>query len=336
MNEEILRDSEFMRKTLERNQKAKEGEERQFEQQTSDVLKKLMLLVGSCDLKIEAGEEKIDASNNHLPISTYISHGSRVLVQLPPSDKPDDIFNWLTKDSKIYNLYAATHGVKITEDTQKFYKEIKTSILKELFFNVIPKFLGFKKHTKHWGIDLAIGGYGENNYKGDKIEANGSNGHLYIYYEPSTPKKPGAMLIGIEPSSPKDPNHSKFGKADILSVTGGGKWSDLINQKWDGDTPHPLIPSKYNGMYINIDDQKAKDLLNLDLNHYGVNIGNQTPQKSISEINKNETLNIKEQQNISEIVKSQAHKIGNDIIEGDHSLIITESHRNNKEVIGHS
>jgi len=102
-----------------------------------EVYKRALTIIGSGDMKIVTtnGTAK-SASENLLPNVSYLSHGARVLIELPKGEGNDGLFNWLTSGNKevngtsiaktqkeaiadgkyVYNRYAATHGISISDN----------------------------------------------------------------------------------------------------------------------------------------------------------------------------------------------------------------------------
>lgn len=254
------------------------------EQNALDIYKKVINLLEITDLKITSQEGKtVSAHDNTLPIQSYLSHGSRVMVQLPPGSD-HSLFHYLTtpentsieeyklkektvtllQESPAFNRLAATHDISVIEkDGHLTVKENKgfmiglKSAVSSMFYSAakyVP-FLGNyinaeeKSITKHWGIDLAL--------NKDTPGIDSDHGHLYIHYEPATHDKPGGILLGIEASSPNSSNHSKFGSSDPYTATHGLLWEDLKKI-----TPSEIIiPSKYNGLTLGIKQEVITSLV---------------------------------------------------------------------------
>lgn len=62
-----------------------------------------------------------------------------------------------------------------------------------------------KSGKKHYGVNIGLGGIGNHNpISGNKIQANGEHGHLYVYYQAPTLENYGGILVGLEGSAPID------------------------------------------------------------------------------------------------------------------------------------
>ncbi|MEU6474094.1 hypothetical protein ABZ927_35945 [Streptomyces massasporeus] len=57
-------------------------------------------------------------------------------------------------------------------------------------------------HSHLYGLPLAVGGMGNNDYHGDTILPDESYGHLFMGYKPPTSKRDGALQVGIETAGP--------------------------------------------------------------------------------------------------------------------------------------
>jgi len=186
------------------------------------------------------------------------------------------LFNWIAsgnskldacsnnRNGSLYNRAAATHGISITKDDDKFVIQetkglligVKSAISSGVYslFSKIPgvSYLtnaDSNKVSKHWGMDLNL-----NRSSKDFSPINGENGHLYVHYKPATADKPGGMLIGVEAYSPNSSNHSKIGASDPYSAVEGLLWDDLVKCK---DLPHDVkVPIKYNGMSGKLTQEK--------------------------------------------------------------------------------
>ena len=210
----IEQDSKSLEAALNKYGKIAEGKDQDFEKNRSNVLKRALLLIGEGNPKITSTDDSKNkttklASENGLPNSFYITHGSRNLITIPRStDKnPDKLINWLVsgekdkkatdysvysqkdaleKDKLLYVRSAATHGVKFDEEG-KVTKETKgfwigaSDFLKNCcksFANLVGSFVGktpYPVTSHHFGIDYSL----EYNSPIDSKE----HGHLYLYYQ---------------------------------------------------------------------------------------------------------------------------------------------------------
>lgn len=261
------------------------------EQMSVDVYKRALALIGSGGLQIESNSgAKQSAAGNNLPVSSYLSHGTRVMIEIPP-DSGDTLANWLTSGDPnksgmsrkqnqlealgegkiVYNRSAATHDVSIEERVND--KGEKSFSLKEKkgFFIGFKDFIGnkFGMKTKHWGVDLAMNAeFGGKDSEGKIVDRpDGDHGHLYIHYNPPKDGKPGSMLIGIEGGAPTSHKHSKVGASDPLSPVDSSKFNELGTKKdiaGEREYESTLVPKTYGGMVIKLDQQNLDDIVKIN------------------------------------------------------------------------
>ncbi len=212
--EQVEQDSKSLESELNKFEKINEGQDRDFEKSRSDVLKRVLLLIGQGDPLITSQDDSKNkntrpASENELPCSFYITHGSRNLITIPKltddnmKQDPDKLINWLIsgdtgkkaidysvysqidaleKGNLLYVRSAATHGVKFDEqgtiikETQGLWIGIK-DFLKNFWkfaVNWVGSSIGqipYPVTSHHFGIDYSL----EYNSPIDSKE----HGHLY-------------------------------------------------------------------------------------------------------------------------------------------------------------
>jgi hypothetical protein len=261
------------------------------EQMSVDVYKRALALIGSGGLQINGNAgEKQSAADNNLPVSSYLSHGARVMIEIPPGSG-DTLANWLTsgdpdksgmsrkqsqqgaidEDKIVYNRSAATHDVSIKEKVNdKGEKEF--SLKEEKGFTIgLRDFVGnqFGMKTNHWGVDLAMNAeFGGKDSEGKIVgRPDGDHGHLYIHYNPPKDGKPGTMLIGIEGGAPTSHKHSKTGASDPLSPVDSSKFDDVKIKKdiaGEKEYENTIVPKKYGGMVVKLDQEKLNDIVKIN------------------------------------------------------------------------
>ena len=259
------------------------------ERDSAMLLRRMALLVGSGDLYVGEGgltpdiKTETPAATNHLPVATYLTHGSRVIVDLPPDrDNPNKVFDWLTQ-GKDFDRTAATHGVTRNAEGQVY--ETKTKGVADMMgyglrgaASYIP-FSGVQGGSYHKGFNVAM--YRPEDAPGS-VPADGKQGHVYMYYNPPTDKAPGELMFGIEEDAPGQANHSLTGGANPASATGGRRLEEVQTKvkkereegegvvvvekeekeggeeevkqhiEEEGGIALPIIPGKYNGMRIKL------------------------------------------------------------------------------------
>ncbi|MCF8462440.1 MAG: hypothetical protein K9G11_00840 [Rickettsiaceae bacterium] len=275
------------------------------------VYKRALIAIGAGGLDIHSKDGTKSAANNNLPVSSYLSHGARVMIEIP-ANSGDSFANWLTsgnprengmsrnqsqqgaidKDKKIvYNRSAATHDVSITKgkDGQYALKEKKGLGIgvKDFLSN---KILNTK--TNHFGVDLALNAeYNGKDSEGKLVaKPDGDHGHLYIHYIKPTQDKPGSMLIGIEGGSPASSKHSKTGASDSISAVDSSKFDDLAVKKQiatEEEYKDTIVPKKYGGMIVKLDQDKLKDIVQMKDTEMNHELAYVTPAKTPEEFKNN-------------------------------------------------
>jgi len=269
------------------------------------VYKRALMMMGSSGMTVTSEEgREVSASENNLPVSSYLSHGSRTMIQIPPGSN-DALINWLTsgetnKDGRsraqdpnqamsekepkyVYNRAAATHDVAVTGSGKVIEKKGFTIGLKDFLNN---KILG--KKTKHWGVDLAVDAeFGGLDGAGNRVmKPDGDHGHLYIHYTPATKDTPGSIMIGMEGAAPYSSKHSKTGASDPISPTGASKFDDLgMKKKAVGEPEYEgtEVPKKYNGIHASLKMEDISSITKLNAKDFSIELAEAIPGKSSGE-----------------------------------------------------
>lgn len=171
------------------------------------------------------------------PLAVAVSHGGRLLIQLPPVEgNPDFRFlDWLTGDTRLQDLYkrpAATHEIdRLKTPDPISLVNMGRKVLKEV------KPFGTKFSTKgtyHYGMNLALSGINQPSLHNANVNAceDGRHGHAYLCYKPPHHGKVGGMLIGIEGSEAGKWDmlghfHGLSATSSEVSMSGGMKFKKL-------------------------------------------------------------------------------------------------------------
>jgi hypothetical protein len=189
-------------------------------------------------------------SNGSGNVASVLSHGQRVLVQIPSIQKGGAaLWTWLNEGTPIPQRGWATHGQSHITPRDLIRGHRQYIEEKGGGFLGIPRVKGWAQAAsghvlhRHYGFNVALGGVGRRNpfsaANNDStasfvpIQADGLNGHVYINYMPPSNDSVGGMLVGCENAEPnrgKNP-HTKaghgLGGAQEVSVCGGKKWSKM-------------------------------------------------------------------------------------------------------------
>ncbi|MEI6161634.1 MAG: hypothetical protein WCP77_17505, partial [Roseococcus sp.] len=184
-----------------------------------------------------------DAEPNNLPVASFLSHGGRVIIQLPVRTEYDDpgqaFFNWLTAEVAAAGLLitrsAATHALKhrsgpaiITMGERRYRIEEKRG-----GWTGARGFFKSAAENNHFGVNVALGGVGNlNPFSRQAVLADGAHGHLYMYYNPKGVGQCAGMMIGCENSAPKKDSqtycpHNIMAYSERVSPCLTRKWTDL-------------------------------------------------------------------------------------------------------------
>lgn len=309
--EEIEQDKQQAGQYIERAAQARTqlGEDHpttHHEEAAIGLYKRALMLLGAGNLEItNANGITQNASRNGLPISSYLTHGSRVLVEIPAGSE-DKMINWLTsgypnvdgrstkysqqgalsQNRAVYSRLAATHDISITtQATGEFTLQEQKTGLGGFIKDVWNRLTG---RRAHYGADLALGAeFNKTDSKGQIVSRpDGEHGHMYIHYIPPTPTKPGGILIGVEGFAPSSSSHSKLGKSDSISATKGSKFEDLDTKKEIADESEysqTIVPRKYNGMHVKLDTESLESITALSDQNYGKDLASRIPSSAVKD-----------------------------------------------------
>jgi hypothetical protein len=252
------KDTDMWEKTLEgKSDNAKpefQEQAQKYSEQTEsakNILQRIFIILHD-GLKYRDDEKKPFEKDWPAQTAVALSHGGRVMVKLPPltDNKQDrnEFINWLLGNdskeedksykgstlkpnkakkenteyhkAKVDTRLSSTHDIDIGKDGK--FQEIKTSG-KQFWGN-----LSAGQSEEHYGMDIPLGGLGQEDLAGDAILPDGSHGHMYIFYEPPTLDKPGGLLIGAETSRMAHTDifgqyHDATGSSAEFSSTGTSK-----------------------------------------------------------------------------------------------------------------
>ena len=187
-------------------------------------------------------------SSTGAPIASVLSHGGRIILQLPKSPSGDAFWEWLTAGNKPGWRAASSHSLSLLDKAQ--YEQLPGNREKVWLEHKGVK-RGLKNTFKQFSWSVALGGEGRYNwFSGNLIQANGEHGTLLCYHESPSKKEFGGMMIGCESAggfktAQTGARHDTGCHAKEWSGTGGLKFKD---QSW-----HQCGPSEeYNSMVVDL------------------------------------------------------------------------------------
>lgn len=179
--------------------------------------------------------------NLHVNTASLLSHGQRVMVQIPStSNEGGRLWDWLFRPPIPSRGYA-THGMshkkigheRLIRGHRRYFTEDK-GWTTSLYGHITGR---------HYAFNPALGGRGYRNPFSSAnddtrpfflpIAADGLNGHVYVYYRPPGRNERGGMLIGCENaehgrgSNPHTGAGHGLGGSQKVSACGGKKWKEL-------------------------------------------------------------------------------------------------------------
>lgn len=244
------------------------------ERHAIEVFKRALVLIDKGGLSVSDGTSVVSASDNHMPASSYLAHGSRVLVQIPPTGTDDishDFMNWLVhgdKDKKfterkpgevnaLFGRTISSHSTRLEMVMQEYWFIEEKGVMD----GTIDTIAGFGQpldRIHYFGLNFSFGvdKLGMDSCGKKVVEPDGEHGHMYFHYRPPSRNYPGSLMIGIENSQTGKSNHSLLGTPNATTHLGGGKLSDL-KKKYNNSISCPvtIIPATLNGMRVDLDHQ---------------------------------------------------------------------------------
>jgi hypothetical protein len=203
------------------------------------------------------------AYNRYGNVASLLSHGQRVLVQLPIIPRGGgQLWPWLNAVNPILPRRFATHGLTVVSQPEHLIMgHLKYLNEEKGYFQAIK---GYAMGSQY-AFDPALGGFGNRNpfsatnddvkHTYTPIAGGGSDGHVFIHYHPPGQDTRGGLLIGCENTSSghhggnphTKASHSATGVAQKTAACGGQKWSEL--------RVGPVI--EYNGFICDLTDRGA-------------------------------------------------------------------------------
>jgi hypothetical protein len=190
----------------------------------------------------ERSNEWGDWSNNNFGnVASLLSHGGRVMVQIPTIPNGGaGLWNWLNSDGGIGSRGYATHGMS-HQNPREIFRGHRLGLSEKK-----GAWQSLKGHVqgRHYSFNVALGGEGNLNpfssatdlaqkMTWKPIKGDGLNGHVYLNYKPPTNTAIGGLLVGCENaehgkgSNPHTGAGHGLGGAQKVAAAGGLKWTKL-------------------------------------------------------------------------------------------------------------
>ncbi|PWY55036.1 hypothetical protein DGG96_14090 [Legionella qingyii] len=236
----------------------------------------LLSCLASCDFKVRpylSKSPELQAPSDQLSIADYLSHASRIILDYQglSGDSREELLSYFPdpdeKKNKVFSR-SATHNVR--RDMEGNVVEGKGFLL-----GLIGQLPGLIKTPQDFGINIAMGGDGQDNFYGKKISANGCSGHFYFHRNDSD----CLLMLGLEQTAPaasafeflmgaqRDANnvqqdhdqfgqgHSLKGASDTYTAAGSLYFSDPVYQAKLLLEKGVFPPDKYGAMQVTITDK---------------------------------------------------------------------------------
>ncbi|TAL59861.1 MAG: hypothetical protein EPN84_10495, partial [Legionella sp.] len=245
---------------------------------SADVASNMAQIVMACiargNFKTRAYLSKTDdlqAPTQQLTIADYLSHGSRIIVDYK-SLSPELVLELLSyfpepHPSNAVFSRSATHNVnQVDEDIIEG---------KSFVIGVAGQLPSMIKTPYDFGINIAMGGSGQDNFYGKKIAANGFSGHFYFHHN----KEHKLLMVGLEQTAPAasafelvigthkyaqeeqqgqdqfGQGHSLRGASDTYTAAGSLYFSNPLYQAKLLLEKGVFPPDKYGAMQVTITDE---------------------------------------------------------------------------------
>ncbi|MCL9682618.1 hypothetical protein [Legionella maioricensis] len=233
----------------------------------------VMACVARGDFKTRSylsGSSELQDPSDQLTIADYLSHASRIIIDYNSlsEENAQELLSFFPEASGTNKVFArsATHNVNQVNDKVVEGKGVVIGLLGQLP-SIVKKPLDF-------GINIAMGGAGQDNFYGKKISDNGFSGHFY--YHRNTEHK--LLLAGLEQSAPAasalgllmgsetypeevqqghdqfGQGHSLTGASDTYTAAGSLYFSSPVYQAKLLLEKGVFPPDKYGAMQVTITD----------------------------------------------------------------------------------
>jgi hypothetical protein len=245
---------------------------------SNDVGTQIMQLLSAC---VAAGDFKtrsafsssvqLQAPNDQLTIADYLSHASRIILDyqgLSETHRKELLGYFPDPEDKKNTVFSrsATHNVYRNNETIVEGKGLIIGFLGQL-----PTLL---KTPRDFGVNIAMGGEGQQNFYGKTISDNGFSGHVYFHKNDTD----NLLMVGLEQSAPSasfielitghqtseeevqqksdqfGQGHSLTGASDVYTAAASLYFSDPVYQAKLILEKGCFPPEKYGAMQVTLTD----------------------------------------------------------------------------------
>lgn len=227
----------------------------------TEITRMVMACIAGAQFEVRTDHDaKFSAPANVLTIADYLSHASRIMIdfrELNATNRERFLNYFPVGIETCITKRPATHDLHL--DMNDSYKEGKGFLLGVKGF--ISHAFGYDIYDH--GMDIAMGGLGQNNLVGMPIAEDGTSGHVYFHLK----KELGGLMIGLEQTSPHGgvdqfgQGHSMLGASDIFTAAGSVYFDNEIYKAKLLLQKQALPPRKYEGMRIKINDSNFKNVI---------------------------------------------------------------------------
>ncbi|WP_133137350.1 hypothetical protein [Legionella rowbothamii] len=243
----------------------------------NDLGTQIMQLLGACvaagDFKTRsafASSDELQAPNDQLTIADYLSHASRIILDhqgLSATHRAELLSYFPDPD--------ALNAVISRSATHSVYRNKETIVEgKGLIIGLIGQLPTVLNTPRDFGVNIAMGGQGQQNFYGKTISDNGFSGHVYFHKNDAD----NLLMVGLEQSAPaasifelfaghqtyneelqqnKDQfgqGHSLTGASDVYTAAASLYFSDPVYQAKLVLEKGCFPPEKYGAMQVTLTD----------------------------------------------------------------------------------
>ncbi|RUR12336.1 hypothetical protein [Legionella sp. km772] len=230
----------------------------------------IMACLGRGDFKVRdfmSNTSDLLPPSQHLTIADYLSHGSRIIIDYNSLSEVhvQELLAYFPDPSPSNKVFSRS----ATHDVNQGNEHIVEG--KGFMLGVKGQLPAVIKTPRDFGINIAMGGAGQDNYNGKKIAANGFSGHFYFHrntehklllagLEQSAPSSAMSLLVGSEKYPEEEQQghdqfgqgHSLTGASDTYTAAGSLYFSDPMYQAKLFLEKGVFPPAKYGAMQVTL------------------------------------------------------------------------------------